>query len=107
MTVRPLQSAWRFSRNEFSGNPGAVQTGPPSIRLWRRWFPSLPARVDRTYWPKVSYRENVVAPHDDVVEARGTSKAKDGSMTKPGWQKPGGGLPLPTSRDPFSSTSIT
>ena len=30
MTVRPLQSAWRFSRNELSGKPGAVQivTGP-------------------------------------------------------------------------------
>ena len=26
MTVRPLQSAWRFSRNELSGKPGAVQT---------------------------------------------------------------------------------
>jgi len=25
MTVRLLQSAWRFSRNEFSGKPGAVQ----------------------------------------------------------------------------------
>ena len=25
MTVRPLQSAWRFSRNELSGKPGAVQ----------------------------------------------------------------------------------
>ncbi len=24
MTVRPLQSAWRFSRNEHSGKPGAV-----------------------------------------------------------------------------------
>ena len=24
MTVRPLQSAWRFSRNELSGKPGAV-----------------------------------------------------------------------------------
>jgi hypothetical protein len=25
MTVRPLQSAWRFSRNELSRKPGAVQ----------------------------------------------------------------------------------
>jgi len=25
MTVGPLQSAWRFSRNELSGKPGAVQ----------------------------------------------------------------------------------
>jgi hypothetical protein len=25
MTVRPLQSAWRFSHNELSGKPGAVQ----------------------------------------------------------------------------------
>jgi hypothetical protein len=25
MTVRPLQSAWRFSRNELSGKPGTVQ----------------------------------------------------------------------------------
>jgi hypothetical protein len=25
MTVRPLQSAWRFSRNELSGKPGVVQ----------------------------------------------------------------------------------
>jgi transposase-like protein len=30
MTVGPLQSAWRFSRNELSGKPGAVQQpGPP------------------------------------------------------------------------------
>jgi hypothetical protein len=26
MTVRPLQSAWRFSRNELSDKPGAVQS---------------------------------------------------------------------------------
>jgi len=26
MTVRPLQSAWRFSRNELSGKPGAVHS---------------------------------------------------------------------------------
>jgi hypothetical protein len=26
MTVRPLQSAWRFSRNELSRKPGAVQS---------------------------------------------------------------------------------
>ena len=32
MTVRPLQPAWRFSRNERSGEPGAVQ---PST-LWNR-----------------------------------------------------------------------
>ena len=31
MTVRPLRPAWRFSRNELSGKPGAVQTArrPP------------------------------------------------------------------------------
>ena len=26
MTDRPLQSAWRFSRNELSGKPGTVQS---------------------------------------------------------------------------------
>ena len=25
MTVRPLQSAWRFPRNELSGKPGTAQ----------------------------------------------------------------------------------
>ena len=28
MTVRPLQSAWRFSRNELSGNPGRFSPFP-------------------------------------------------------------------------------
>ena len=31
MTVRPLQSAWRFSRNELSGKPGAVQSTDPAM----------------------------------------------------------------------------
>ncbi len=33
MTVRPLQSAWRFSRNELSGKPGAVQCAS-GLYLW-------------------------------------------------------------------------
>jgi hypothetical protein len=33
MTARLLQSAWRFSRNELSGKPGAVQYVPASILL--------------------------------------------------------------------------
>jgi hypothetical protein len=31
MTARLLQSAWRFSRNELSGKPGAVQRGGVNI----------------------------------------------------------------------------
>jgi hypothetical protein len=31
MTVRPLQSAWRFSRNELSGKPGAVQSSEATL----------------------------------------------------------------------------
>ena len=30
MTVRPLQSAWRFARNELSGKPGAVHSSDRS-----------------------------------------------------------------------------
>jgi len=38
MTVRPLQSAWRFSRNELSGKPGAVHVEHPAATKggWRR-----------------------------------------------------------------------
>jgi hypothetical protein len=41
MTVRPLQSAWRFSRNELSGKPGAVQ----SVGSHERWSPRSPITI--------------------------------------------------------------
>jgi hypothetical protein len=40
MTVRPLQSAWRFSRNELSGKPGAVQMLIYDVLFVARWLQS-------------------------------------------------------------------
>jgi hypothetical protein len=54
MTVRRRRPSWRFSTNELSGKPGAVQTGSvrPSVRTEHerhdhadRYHESLPVRI--------------------------------------------------------------
>ena len=70
MTVRPLQSAWRFSRNELSGKPGAVhETIFDGITARTANDRDIPGRLLRSCGDKRRPNEyHVNFPADKIVE---------------------------------------